>query len=519
VLDLIIIGCGPVGAMAGNLAGLAGLSAAVLDRAPAVFDLPRAIHFDAHIMRILQQVGLAREMLPAVRVWKRSTFYGVDAKPIRVHDWPSDRPYGWDAHYLFYQPMLETVLRSALGRFPHVDPRLGVEAVAVEQFDDHVSVTIRDVLSGEPRQLDARYLIGADGAASFVRASTGIRLLDGDFDEPWLVVDLRCAREIGRPNESEMFCDPARPATRVPGPGNHHRWEFMLLPGETPEDMQRPESIRALLAPWVSMEETEIIRASVYRFHSLIARSWRCGRVFLAGDAAHQTPPFLGQGLCHGMRDVQNLVGKLAAVRAGGPTEQLLDGYEAERRPHVERIIDMAVAAGREICILDPVEAKERDTRLRRAAISGDLPRTTFQGMPPLTGGLFEATPGAGELFPQPYVLDGHGRLRMFDDALPPRVVVVALGAAVPEIRATTDRLWVPIVAVDDPAIDPAIDPPNSPTRTLRTQDEAVGDWFDQHGARFAVLRPDRYVHGTTGSADEAMAMIRAACGYFPHTD
>lgn len=500
MLDLLILGCGPVGAMAGNLAGRAGLSAVVLDRAPAVFDLPRAIHFDAHIMRILQQVGLAAGMLPEVRVWKRSTFYGADAEPIRVHDWPTDKPYGWDAHYLFYQTKLESVLRSGLTRFPQVDVRLGVEVVAVEQFGDHVEVTTRDVGSGEVATLSARYLIGADGAASFARTSLGIRLLDGDFDEPWLVVDLHCEREIGRPNESAMFCDPVRPATRVPGPGDHHRWEFMLLPGETPAEIQRPESIQALLAPWVGIDEVEIIRASVYRFHSLIAERWRRGRVFLAGDAAHQTPPFLGQGLCHGIRDVQNLVGKLAAVKAGGPAEALLESYEVERRPHVERIIGMAVAAGREICVLDAVEAKERDLRLRRAARSGDLPRTTFQGMPPLTGGLFGPGSGAGELFPQPSLPDTDGRSKLFDDVVPARVVLVARGADLPGIRAVTEEFGVPVVAVEG-------------------LPDTVGDWFEQHGARFAVVRPDRYVHGTTEWADVAEAMIRTACGYFPHRD
>jgi 3-(3-hydroxy-phenyl)propionate hydroxylase len=506
MLDLIIVGCGPVGATAGNLAGRAGLATVVLDRASDIFDLPRAIHFDAHIMRILQQAGLAGDLLPGLRVWQRSTFYGADAEVIRVHDWPTGKPYGWDAHYLFYQPTLEAVLRSGLDRLDDVDVRLGVEALAIEQHDDHVTVTTRDTRSGQVRELAARYVIGADGATSFVRNSTGIRLVDGDFDEPWLVVDVRCEREIGRPNESEMFCEPARPATRVPGPGHHHRWEFMLLPGETPEDIQRPESIRALLAPWISLDEAEIIRASVYRFHSLIAGNWRSGRVFLAGDAAHQTPPFLGQGMCHGIRDVHNLVGKLAAVQAGAPAARLLDSYEAERRPHVERIIGMAVAAGREICVLDPAEAAERDRRLRRAAVTGTLPRTTFQGMPPLTGGLFDVTPGAGELFFQPLVHDRSGSPALFDEALSPQVVVVALDAAVAEIRVVAQKLGVPVVAVHDSADGPFI------------RDAAVRTWFDDHGVRFAIVRPDRYVLGTAENAGEAIALIQAARECFPQT-
>jgi 3-(3-hydroxy-phenyl)propionate hydroxylase len=278
----------------------------------------------------------------------------------------------------------------------------------------------------------------------------------------------------------------------------------MLLPGETPEDIQRPESIRALLAPWIGPDEAEIIRASVYRFHSLIARSWRSGRIFLAGDAAHQTPPFLGQGMCHGMRDVHNLIGKLAAVRAGAPAGRLLDSYEAERRPHVERIIGMAVAAGREICVLDPAEARQRDRRFRRAAVTGNLPRTTFQGMPPLTGGLFDTTPGAGELFFQPLVHDRPGSPIPFDEALSPQVVVVALDDAVAEIRAVTDKLDVPVVAVRDSADGAHI------------RDAAVRNWFDDHGVRFAIVRPDRYVFGTAESADDATALIEVAREYFP---
>jgi 3-(3-hydroxy-phenyl)propionate hydroxylase len=280
----------------------------------------------------------------------------------------------------------------------------------------------------------------------------------------------------------------------------------MLLPGETPEDIQRPESIRALLSPWISLDEAEIIRASVYRFHSLIAGNWRSGRVFLAGDAAHQTPPFLGQGMCHGIRDVHNLVGKLAAVRAGAPAARLLDSYEAERRPHVERIIGMAVAAGREICVLDPAEAAERDRRLRRAAVTGTLPRTTFQGMPPLTGGLFDVTPGAGELFFQPLVHDRSGSPALFDEALSPQVVVVALDAAVAEIRVVAEKLGVPVVAVHDSADGPFI------------RDAAVRTWFDDHGVRFAIVRPDRYVLGTAETAGAAAALIQVAREYFPQT-
>jgi 3-(3-hydroxy-phenyl)propionate hydroxylase len=504
--DLIIVGCGPVGAVAGNLAGAAGLSVSVLERATDVFKLPRAIHFDAQIMRILQQAQVARDMLQETRVWKRSTFYGADGQPIRVHEWPDDQVYGWDAHYLFYQPTLEKLLRAGLNRHQAVHVQLGVEVVAVRQHADHVTVTTREVATGRHAEVSGRHLIAADGASSFVRDSLGIRLLDDGFDEPWLVIDLLCERELGRPGESEMFCDPRRPSTRVPGPGRHHRWEFMLLPGETPERMQQPDVIRALLRPWVSLDEVELLRASVYRFHSLIAERWRDGLVFLAGDAAHQTPPFLGQGLCHGIRDVQNLIWKIAAATRGGRAESLRESYEAERRPHVRRIINMAVIAGREICMLDPAAAAERDQRLRRARLAGDLPLTTFQGLPPIEDGLFSGTTAAGELFPQPAIQSGNGNVALFDDLVPPDVAVVTTNDAAPALSSAAAELDVPVVAVGEM-------PAKYGGGLIATSDHLV-KWFEERGGRFAVLRPDRYVFGVASEAGEAEAMLRELCGW-----
>jgi 3-(3-hydroxy-phenyl)propionate hydroxylase len=496
VLDLLIVGCGPVGAVAANLAGVAGMSTLIVEREVEPFPLPRAIHFDAHIMRILQQAQIAELLEPQTRVWRRSTFYGADAKPIRVHDWPTDKPYGWDPHYLFYQPTMEALLRERLSAHTSVELRTGVEVTGVVQDVDGATVTIREVASGTQDAVRARYVIGADGASSRVRASIGASLRGSDFDEPWLVIDLRCERELGQPNESEMFCDPSRPSTRVPGPGNHHRWEFMLLPGERAEDVQSEQAIGDLLKPWVELDEVEILRASVYRFHSLLATRWRDRRVFLAGDAAHQTPPFLGQGLCHGIRDVHNLLSKIDAALAGGPAEALLASYETERRPHVEQIIDMAVAAGREICLLDPTAAAERDRRTRAAAQEGTLPRTTFQGMPPLREGLFTSTPGAGELFPQPHLHLGSEQVVLFDDAIDPAVTVVARPDMAQQLEVAAAAAGAVLVDTGDWV--------------------GVDEWFELHGCQTAVVRPDRYVYGTSTSVGDAERMIRELRTLYP---
>jgi 3-(3-hydroxy-phenyl)propionate hydroxylase len=502
VRDLIIVGGGPVGVTAANLAGARGLSAVVIERASEVFDLPRAIHFDAHIMRILQQADLAKDVAPSTRIWERSTFYGADGLPIRVHEWGDDVTFGWSPHYLFYQPVLEQALRAGLERYDAVEMLPGSEVVDITQTPEHVTVWARDLSTGQLSRISGRYLLGADGASSFVRTACGIQLLDDGFDEPWLVVDVLTEREVGRPNESEMFCDPRRPKTRVPGAGHHHRWEFMLLPGETADEMQRPATVRSLMSPWLSPDEATILRASVYRFHSLMADRWQQGRAFLVGDAAHQTPPFLGQGLCHGLRDVHNLIWKLSAVLEGADAEALLESYEGERRPHVRQITEMAVAAGRDICLLDPDLAAQRDVRTRARAAAGDLPRTTFQGMPPLSGGrIFSATPGAGELSPQPQLVHPLGTA-LLDDLVPADVAIIAAGAeAAALIKAVTERLAVPVVSTDDERL-----PMSEPGPGL------FGSWLERHDARFAVLRPDRYVYGTSPTAEGAVSLLDDLC-------
>jgi 3-(3-hydroxy-phenyl)propionate hydroxylase len=270
----------------------------------------------------------------------------------------------------------------------------------------------------------------------------------------------------------------------------------MLLPGETAEQIQSPGSIAELLRPWVSIADVEVVRASVYRFHALLARRWREGRIFLCGDAAHQTPPFLGQGLCHGVRDVQNLLWKVEAALRGAPdVDRLLDTYETERRPHVARIIDMAVAAGRDICVLDPEAASARDVRMRREAQLDEAPRTTFQGMPPLVEGLFDGD-GSGELFPQPVVRDRDGDVRLMDDAVGNGITIVALAPAARRLAA--NGLGVTVVAVGD----------DSGTQ-LQSDSQDLAAWFNDRAVSVAVLRPDRYVYAVSDDVELALTATK----------
>ena len=242
--------------------------------------------------------------------------------------------------------------------------RLEHEVLGFEQHADHVAVAVRDLATGRSRVVRARYLLGADGARSLVRKQLGVGSEDLQLDQPWLVVDTVLTRPVDLPVLVQQICDPARPTTFVPMCGQRRRWEFMLLPGETAADLERPGRITELLAPWVEPGDVEIVRAVVYTFHAILAERWRDRRVFLLGDAAHQMPPFLGQGMCSGIRDAHNLIWKLALVARGLAPDALLDTYQEERAPHVRAIIETAVMLGGLLQTTDPEVAAARDAAM-----------------------------------------------------------------------------------------------------------------------------------------------------------
>ncbi|MEI8635201.1 FAD-dependent monooxygenase [Vibrio sp. PP-XX7] len=272
----------------------------------------------------------------------------------------------------------------------------------------------------------ARWVIACDGARSRVRQSLGIQLDDLQFEEPWLVVDAEVDGDVqfpkltGVPDEADlqqmsvMMCDPKRPMTIVPGRGNHRRWEMMLLPGEDDQMMMQADKVAELVRPYLNGVPHHIVRAATYRFHGLIAAQWKIGQVFLAGDAAHQTPPFFGQGMCHGLRDVANLVWKMSAIQRGLADETLLETYQLERDSHVRSVISSAVEAGQYICILDEQKAAERDAVIRKKAFLNELPGTAAELIPAIRAGVIaEETVKAGARFIQPRM---NGRL--MDDVI-----------------------------------------------------------------------------------------------------
>jgi len=340
-VDVLVVGLGPVGAALANLLGRYGVRVLAIDKASTVFDKPRAIALDNEALRILQQVGVrdgefATVAIPQVQY--RSPLFGRFA---RINS--AGIVDGHPALVTFHQPELERLLRAKLAQHPHVEMQTGVEMTSFVDDGLHVHALLKRAC-GEPMPVRARYLVGTDGSGSLVRRRLGLEFKGRSFEQSWLIVD---AVDVPDPiDHVEFVCDPRRPSPRMVAPGGRQRWEFMLAPGEHPEEMERPDTVKRLLAPWCKGEDIRIERTAVYRFHARSARRFSRGRCFLAGDAAHLTPPFAGQGLVAGLRDVSNLAWKLAWVLRGQADEKILDSYDAERRTHAKQIIRLARLLG-----------------------------------------------------------------------------------------------------------------------------------------------------------------------------
>ena len=500
--DAAIIGCGPVGAVMANLLGQYGLRVTIFEIGSSVYHLPRAAHFDAEIMRVFQAIGVADAVLPATQPIKGMDFLSGDGKKLfgfAAAD--GDTWQAWPQGFLFYQPDLEVALRDGLRRFQNVDVRYEHEVLAFEQRGDRVDLTVRDLQTGTEHIVHARYVLGADGGRSTTRKLAGLELEDLGFDQPWLVVDTMLKRDVVLPEAALQICDPARPTTFIPSAGAHRRWEFMLLAGETAEMMEQPARVEELIRAWISTDDAEITRAVVYTFHALIAKQWRDRRVLILGDAAHQMPPFLGQGMCSGIRDAHNLAWKLRLVLAGRAGEALLDTYQRERAPHVRTIIERAVGFGQIIQTTDHAVAAARDARFLSQAEAGGAPPFGDVRMPGLGVGVCAVTAAAGELFPQPFVRTADGQEPRLDDLLGDGFALVGtasqagalsrLAALLAEATGVASRA---IAFGETPAEDAGV-------TTVVESGTIMRDWIAAHGA--TIVRPDRYVFGVATSTDE----------------
>jgi 3-(3-hydroxy-phenyl)propionate hydroxylase len=353
--------------------------------------------------------------------------------------------------------------------------------VAFEHLSQNATgVTVHVSENDQIRQIRARYVVGCDGSWSPVREALGVKLDDYNFDEPWLVLDTIIEEPGDLPIVCQQICDPQRPVTHMAMSGKRFRWEFMLKPGETPEEILEDARIRQLVAPWGCADRMVIERKAVYRFHALVAEKWRDGRVLLAGDAAHQMPPFAGQGMCSGIRDAANLAWKIAAAVRGDSSQAILDSYQEEREPHVRAIIATAIAMGQIVCLIDQGAAAARDREMlaRKAAGAQDV----SVSYPDLVGGYLTDTAFAGALFPQPVADDGD----RLDEVLGLDAVVITRGS----INEQDER--VQTLSIDAPGLAKFTGP--------------LSAWLADADVEAVLIRPDRHIFGS----GEARALLKA---------
>ncbi|MCC6926812.1 bifunctional 3-(3-hydroxy-phenyl)propionate/3-hydroxycinnamic acid hydroxylase [Novosphingobium sp.] len=472
--DVLIVGGGPAGVTLAVLLAQQGTSVLVAEKEAAIYPLPRAAHLDHEVMRILQEAGVADEVARTSRTTARYDFLTADRQVLlRFEGSDQIGPGGWPGANMIHQPSVEQALRAQLAALPKARLECRWEMTGFVEDADGVTATLATP-AGE-RQLRARYLVGADGARSPVRTASQIAFEDLGFEEPWLVVDALVDDYSKLPDINLQICDPARPTTCVLMGEGRHRWEFMILPGESAEQVSQDVFVEKLLEPWGVKDAVRLERKAVYTFQARIAQQWRKGRVLLAGDAAHQTPPFAGQGMCSGLRDVHNLAWKLTAVLRGAD-DTLLDTYQTERGPNLRATIDMAVMMGRTVCITDPAAAAMRNEQMLAARAAGHSPDGNVSYPPIGEGAVLPGTPAAGSYFPQPVAADG----TRLDTVLGSGHWLLA--------RSDLDRADL------------------APFR-----DQLEG-WFAKTGVEAVLVRPDRQVFGS-GDPDSLKAAWAALVG------
>jgi 3-(3-hydroxy-phenyl)propionate hydroxylase len=484
--DVVIVGCGPVGATLAVALGQQGVNVLAIERESSIYHLPRAVCFDGEILRMYQTLGVADD-IAAVSAPMRGFRYENDQGQALI-DWeiPHDRtgPQGWGATYMFHQPDVEALLRDRIAGLDTVELWQGCEVRSVAQDDDRVAVTIAERASGGIRAVTASYVVGCDGGSSFTRRAIGAEFETLGPTQDWVVIDAVKRHDVDLSEIMVGYCWPSRPHFFVPMREPRVRWELMVLESDDRAVVGSPEGAYSLLERFVTPEDIKIERAAIYKFRSSLANPWRAGRIFLAGDAAHLQPPLRAQGLCSGIRDAINLSWKLAAVVSGEAGDELLDTYETERREHARAWIAIATELSNIINTTDVDVAAGRDAHM----LANPMPYT--DETPPLGPGLHgDAPPPAGLLSEQAVHQDG----TRLDDETGWRFLV----AMSPELEATlpddtrrtlSDERWFHVLDPEAPA-----------TRELLA---------GRGGHDALVVRPDRYVLGTADDASGLAAVL-----------
>ena len=346
--DVVIIGLGPSGATLANLLAMNNLSILVLEKEASVYNLPRAVHFDDEVMRVFNTIGITKTLTKKLIINKGTKF--VDEKGDLLLDWPRPKVItenGWYPSYRFHQPDLERSLRHKLKRFEKVIISQNSEVYKTITHKNYSIIQYKNLKTKKIFSVKSKYVIGCDGANSFLRKQIKSDMEHLGFEQRWAVIDLILkTKKTNLPDRTIQYCNSKRPATYCRNVGKRRRWEIALKEEESVEKFFEDKTLWKFLSQWVSEDEAKIERKTVYTFQSAIAKKWRKGRQFLVGDAAHLTPPFMGQGMCAGIRDASNLAWKISICCKKGHNDRLLDTYQSERSSNVRDYINTAMKMG-----------------------------------------------------------------------------------------------------------------------------------------------------------------------------
>ncbi|WP_016832649.1 bifunctional 3-(3-hydroxy-phenyl)propionate/3-hydroxycinnamic acid hydroxylase [Herbaspirillum lusitanum] len=509
IYDVIQVGYGPVSEILAIMLARQGHSVAVFERWTERFPLPRAVCIDHEIYRVLSAIGLRDELPEVSHPAPLYKWFNAEWKELLSIDWAAESISGGPEVHFVHQPTMEAMFDKAVRQYENIDVNLGSEVMEISQTDEYAEVVVKNVETGATRIVRGRYLIGADGANSKVRAVIGSQQEDRGFEADWLVIDLM-------PNDgvtldvpaAAQYCNPARPTTIVPAgvrDGKYYRrWEFMRMPGEAREQLESEEMAWKLLEPWVKPDQAVIVRHKVYTFRSLIAKNWRNKRLLIAGDAAHVMPPFMGQGMCAGLRDDWNLAWKLHLVLSGQADEGLLDTYETERRPHASDIVDLSMYLGKVICVPDPEAAARRDKSFFDKTVTPPPP------FPSLIAGLLDKDisgairPGAGLLGP-------HGTVRhlgvvgRYDDLLGQAFALVVRDAEL--FSAISKNDLEKLHSLGGVAVHLSKED-DSVGHAIVDLDGKFSSFMDSQSMKAMLVRPDFYVYGSALTSTDVSGLI-----------
>jgi 3-(3-hydroxy-phenyl)propionate hydroxylase len=500
-IPVVIVGAGPTGLTLANLLGVYGITCLLIERNASTVYEPRAVSIDDESLRTMQMAGLV-ETVRAETVSGYGSHYFSPKGRCFAKVQPTEEPFGFPRRNAFRQPVLEAQLREALARFPHVTSAFEHELVSFEQDVREVRLRVRH--AAEEHDIACDYLIACDGASSPVRRQLGIGMSGSTFRERWLIVDLENS-PVASPH-TKVFCNPKRPCIALPGPQLTRRYEFMLHEAERDEDLLAPEMIAKLLREHEAAPESRIVRKVVYTFHARLADRWSEGRVYLAGDAAHLTPPFAGQGMNSGLRDSTNLAWKLAAIMRGQLGPHLLHTYEAERRDHAWSMVGFALTIGRVMRPKNAFDAFATEQMFRLLSLwpkaRDYIAQMNFKPPPRFTHGFIvpdgqpAKTTLVGRMFPQPQVLTDAGERRL-DDVLGPGFALLVRSPrakeVVPKLKAKPwSDLDARIVVFGQETLKGAVS----------VQELKPNPRFADYDDHVLLLRPDRYVAACIPAGD-----------------